>query len=91
MDKTKRIKMVKAMEFIVRNMNDESSFTRWLSLGVADGDIEYGDLDVTLSDLENLECYVEDENFKDLMGLFLRMMFDAIEDGGLYCDGVLSA
>ena len=46
-----RVKMVKAMEYIARQVNDERVFDYWLSLGVADGDIEYGDL----SAYENLE------------------------------------
>ena len=35
-----RIKMLKAMEFIARNINEETILNRWLSLGIADGDIE---------------------------------------------------
>ena len=90
MNKELRVKMVKAMEYIARNLNDEDILYSWLSVGVADGDIEYGDLEVTSDDLENLEFYAEDENFKDLMTVFLRMMKRANESGGLYCDGVVS-
>ena len=90
MNKELRVKMVKAMEYIARNLNDEEIFESWLSVGVADGDIEYGDLDVKPDDLENLEYYTEDDNLKDLMALFLRMMKQANESGGLYCDGVVS-
>ena len=42
--KEERVKMVKAMEFICRQINDEDVFMGWLMNGVADGDIEYGDL-----------------------------------------------
>ena len=90
MNKTERIKMIKAMEYIARNLHDEEIFESWLSVGVADGDIEYGNLEITPDDLENLEYYTEDGNFKDLMWLFLRMMKRANESGGLYCDGVVS-
>ena len=90
MNKPERIKMIKAMEYIARNLNDEDILYSWLSVGVADGDIEYGDLEVTFDDLENLEFYAEDENFKDLMTVFLRLMKRANESGGLYCDGVVS-
>lgn len=90
MNKPERIKMIKAMEYIARNLNDEDILYSWLSVGVADGDIEYGDLEVTSDDLENLEFYAEDENFKDLMTVFLRMMKRANKSGGLYCDGVVS-
>ena len=44
MNKAERIKMVKAMEYIARNLNNEHIFYRWLMTGVADGDIAYGDL-----------------------------------------------
>ena len=45
MNTKERVKMVKAMEYIARQLNDESIFMGWLSIGVADGDIPYGDLD----------------------------------------------
>jgi len=89
MNKTERIKMVKAMEFICRQTNSEDVFEGWLYSGVADGDIEYGDL----SDEDNgdLEIYYEDDVcFADLMACFLRRMASAKKDGGLYCDGVVS-
>lgn len=85
MRKAERIKMVKAMEFIARQINDEDVFEGWLISGVADGDIEYGDLD---SDGENLDWYIEDEHFEELMECFLRRMSRANKSGGLYCDGV---
>lgn len=88
----KRIKLVKAMEYIVRNVNAEDITEQWLIFGVADGDIDYGDLTVA----ENPEddeafWYVEkDETFSEIMELFLDIMACAKEDGGLYCDGVVS-
>lgn len=86
--KTDRIKMVKAMEYIVRRINNEEIvFNHWLLVGVADGDIEYGDLS---DDAENVECYTNDEDFADLMAVFLRCMALANKDGGLYCDGIVS-
>ena len=88
MNTVERIKMVKAMEFIVRQCNDESDCLRWLRLGVADGDIKYGDLAVGPEDAENLEYYIQDDNFRDLMYRFLEVMHDAAHGGGLYCDGL---
>ena len=85
-----RIKMVKAMEFIMRNLNDESVFEYWLMDGVADGDIEYGSLNIESDDMESLEYYIEDEPFRDLMGVFIRCMARAKKSGGLWCDNVLS-
>jgi hypothetical protein len=92
MNKIERVKMVKAMEFIARQVNNENVFEHWLILGVADGDIEYGDLSVA----ENVEddeaaWYVDDDkNFAELMETFLSVMRSAKKDGGLYCDGVVS-
>lgn len=82
-----RVKMVKAMEFIVRQVNDETIFDSWLMNGVADGDIEYGNLDDIPGEAE---YYAEDnETFAELMALFLRIMKRANKDG-LYCGGVVS-
>ena len=89
-DPKDRVKMVKAMEYIVRQINDEDVFMGWLYAGVADGDIEYGDLDVMDEDVENYGCYIGNQEFAELMGLFLKKMSQARKSGGLYCDGVLS-
>lgn len=85
-----RIKMVKAMEFIARQLNDELIFDEWLAIGVGDGDIQYGDL--TLEHDIDLEYYVEnDAVFADLMDSFLLVMSTAYNDkSGLYCDGIVS-
>lgn len=91
MNKIERIKMIKAMEFIARQVNDEEAFYNiWLTVGVADGDIEYGDLEARASDAEDLEYYMEDDSFSELMRDFLRLMARAKKCGGLYCDGVVS-
>ena len=90
MNKAERVKMVKAMEFICRQVNDEDNIGAWLTLGVADEDIEYGDLEVKDSDPEDLEYYIEDDEFGDLMDTFLFVMKKCWKSGGLYCDGVVS-
>ena len=91
MNMINRAKMVKAMEFIVRNLNDESIFSEWLSLGVADGDIEYGDLIVDESVDDVVLDYIEDKDiFGELMGEFVDLMVMAKKSGGLYCGGVVS-
>ena len=89
-DKTERMKLVLAMEFIARQINDEAVFDGWLMNGVADGDIEYGRLEIKSDDAETLSYYIEDEEFAELMALFLRVMRRADKSGGLYCDGVVS-
>lgn len=83
--KQERILMVKAMEYIARQINAEDIFLPWLSVGVADGDIEYGDLS---PDPGEAEYYAEEDTFKELMDCFMRRMVLAYKDGGLYCGGV---
>lgn len=82
---TERVKMVKAMEFIARQVNDECVFDRWLMAGVADGDIEYGDLS---DEPGEAGWYTGNGTFRDLMSTFLRLMASAKASGGLYCNGV---
>lgn len=81
-----RRKMVLAMEFIARQINDEDVFEGWLMGGVADGDIEYGSFNINEVD----DYYLEDDNFRDLMDCFLRRMKRAYESGGLYCDNIVT-
>ena len=85
-----RIKMIKAMEFIIRHLNAEDQMDQWLTEGIPDGDIELGDLAVKSDDTELLEYFIEDEGFADLMGVFLCTMHEAYKDGGLYCDKIVS-
>lgn len=88
MKREERMKMVKAMEYIARQINDEEIFDAWLIDGVADGDIEYGDLSAEAG--EDMDYYLEDQHFSDLMDTFLRCMHAAKKHGGLYCDRVVS-
>ena len=88
MNKNERIKMVKAMEYIARQINDEDVFAGWLISGVAAGDIEYADL--SEEDDGTASYYTDDERFAELMQTFLLCMKEAYKDGGLYCDGVVS-
>lgn len=77
-----RAELVRAMETIARNLNDEEIIYSWLLCGVADGDIDEETTD------EDLEWYCEDDNLADLMNVFMRCMARARKSGGLYCDGV---
>lgn len=81
-----RKKMVLAMEMIARAINDEDIFESWLMVGVADGDITPYSIDTNEVD----DYYVKDENYAELMDLFLRMMKRAYMSGGLYDDGIVS-
>ena len=86
MNEITRKKMVVAMEFIARQINDEDVFEGWLMGGVADGDISRGSLDIGEVD----EYYTRDDNFRDLMDCFLRRMYGAYKSGGLYCDEIVT-
>lgn len=97
MNSIERMKLVKAMEMISRCTNNEEVFDLWLQVGVPDGDIKYGDLTVTEDDIDPYYCggfgWSEEEandHFAELMKVFLDLMIGAQEDGGLYCDGVVS-
>lgn len=84
MNTKKRIEVVKAMETLARSINDEGVFDTWLLCGVADGDINENTSD------EELEFYLEDKEFADLMHTFLKCMNGAYKNGGLYVDKVVS-
>lgn len=85
MNKAKRCAAVRAMDFLARSVNNEDIlYGKWLMGGVADGDITDDTTD------EDLEWYIEDMNFSELMACFLRCMKAANEDGGLYIDGIVS-
>lgn len=88
-DLQERKKMILAMEFICRHINDENVMEGWLMCGVPDGDVPYGCFDIaTINDDDTL---IEDENFKELMECFLRRMEGAAESGGLYCGNVVTS
>ena len=80
MNIAERKKLVLAMEYLARQINDEDVFMGWLMGGVADGDLSYGEWNVDAVD----EYYIEDDNFRDLMDCFLRRMYCAARSGGLY-------
>lgn len=79
-----RKNMVLAMESLVRAVNNEELIEPWLMCGVPDGDIQQYTPD------EVDEYFIEDNNFAELMGLFLKIMSRARNDGGLYADKVVS-
>lgn len=89
MKKADRIKMVKAMEYIARQIKDSTMFESWAVCGVEYGDIEYGDVSDT--ETKYIGQYIDDERFSELMACFLERMQKAKQYGGLCCDGVTSA
>ena len=81
-----RVEMVRAMETICRNINDEEVLMGWLMCGVADEDITPDTTDEFIA-----EQYCEDEeDFAELMDTFLRSMQRAAKSGGLFCGRVVS-
>jgi len=85
-----RAKAVKAMEYLCRQINDETVFESWLTYGVPDGDIDLGDLEVNENNYEDLDILLNDKVFAELMHTFLNCMKNALRSGGLYCGDVLS-
>ena len=91
----KRVEMLRAMELIVRSLNDEEIIEAWLMNGIADGDAEQDDKFL-------FDNYGDDTTFADIMATFCRVMRYANEDeeidkedrkrgnGILYCDDVVS-
>lgn len=84
-----RREMVRAMDTVIRNLDDEDFIESWLAVGVEDHDGDLTD--------EEIDFYCEDTNFADLMYLFCRLMNKATNydrecnfDGTLYCDGIVS-
>ena len=87
MNKNERAKLIRAMEFIAAQINDEEICLGWRAAAVADAGIEYGDLS---NNPEGVEPYIDDESFADVMDTFLWCCKDAWASGGLFCDGVRS-
>lgn len=92
MDFEERIKMVKAMEYVARQINNTDILWEWISHGVADEDIQYGDFNTDAKDLHfcSERGYIDDRGFSRLMREFLWCMKEAYNDGGLFCDWVVS-
>jgi len=75
-----RAEFVKAMECIVRHVNNEEYLMTWLELGVPDGDI---DSNTSLEDIV-VNGYTSKKTVEEWADLFLRIMSRARKDGGLY-------
>lgn len=84
-----RYNFIKAMEIIIRNINNEEYIFDWLREGIADGDLNYNSFGFSADELLNLEFYNDDEEFKNLIVLFLNIISKAATDGGLYNSGVV--
>lgn len=82
-----RIDMIRAMEIVCKNINDEEIMMRWRIDGVADGDIKDTTKDV------DLKYYAKDDVFGGLLTTFAEIMKEVCKDGihgAFYCDGFRS-
>ena len=81
MDKLQRKKMVLAMEYICRQINDEDVFMPWLMCGVADGDLKYGEWDPD----DPLPLY-----YKNTVNAKVNIRFEYNKDGWLVKESMTS-
>lgn len=80
-----RIAVIKAMDLIVRSLNDERDILWWLEDGVPDGEINEDTLE------EDLQWLVEeDDMFADIMSTFTKIMRRQPVNGAMWVDNVLS-
>lgn len=77
-----RAKAIVAMEYLIRCVNNEELIDSWLMCGVADGDIEFGNFDISQVD----RYYTKDENFNEICEIFMKTMARARKDSGLFFD-----
>lgn len=81
-----RKKLLVAMEYIMRNLNDEDDFSSWLCYGVPDCDIPYGNFNTNYVH----DFYVSDEEcFKTIVGTFIETI-KYMEYDGITCGGITS-
>ncbi len=80
----KRCTIIRAMETIIGTVNNTELIAEWRIVAIADGDIRPDTSD------EDLEYYIENDAFADILNTFLQVMGDAQQSGGLYVDGIVS-
>jgi len=80
-----RVSVMRAMDTVVRSLNDESDILWWLDSGVPDGEINKETTD------EELYWLVDnDESFADIMSTFIKIMRKQPVNGAMWVDNVLS-
>ena len=80
-----RVSVIKAMDTIVRSLNDEEYVAWWLEDGVPDGEI-----DEETTDEELYWLVDDDESFADIMSTFIKIMRRQPVNGAMWVDNVLS-
>ena len=84
MNNHQRCMVIRAMETIIKTVNNTELITQWRVEAIADGDVRLDTSD------DDMEYYIEDVAFAALMDTFLQVMYKAKADGGLYVDGIIS-
>lgn len=80
-----RVSVIRAMDTIVRSLNDERDILWWLDSGVPDGEINEETTDEELYWLVD-----DDESFADIMSTFIKIMRRQPVNGAMWVDNVLS-
>ena len=80
-----RVAIIRAMDIIVRSLNDERDILWWLDSGVPDGEINKETTDEELYWLVD-----DDESFADIMSTFVKIMRRQPVNGAMWVDNVLS-
>lgn len=80
-----RVSIIKAMDIIIRSLNDERDILWWLEDGVPDGEITEETKDKELYWLVD-----DDESFADIMSTFIKIMRKQPVNGAMWVDNVLS-
>lgn len=80
-----RVSVIRAMDTIVRSLNDERDILWWLDSGVPDGEINTETTDEELYWLVD-----DDESFADIMSTFIKIMKRQPINGAMWVDNVLS-
>lgn len=81
-----RRRAVLAMDYLARQVNDETDISIWLEKGAPDGSVPYGELDPERVDY--LDELTDPETFAELLDAFTETMSGARKHGGLSCGGV---
>lgn len=80
-----RVSIIRAMDTIVRSLNDERDILWWLDSGVPDGEIN-----IETADEELYWLVDNDESFADIMSTFIKIMRRQPVNGAMWVDNVLS-
>ena len=80
-----RVSVIRAMDTIIRSLNDERDILWWLDSSVPDGEINEKTTDEELYWLVD-----DDESFADIMSTFVKIMRRQPINGAMWVDNVLS-